>query len=132
MQNNSLLFGIVGFILGGLLVSIAATTFEKSASNTTESHGANSSMSSTTESLKAKKGDDFDKAFMAEMIIHHESAVEMAELSQSRANHSEVKDLSKEIITAQQLEIAQMKQWQKDWGYAASHGTSSPSGSMSH
>ena len=29
MDTKSLLFGIVGFILGGLLVSTAATTFDK-------------------------------------------------------------------------------------------------------
>lgn len=29
METKPLLYGIIGFILGGLLVSIAATTFEK-------------------------------------------------------------------------------------------------------
>ncbi|HTK39500.1 MAG TPA: hypothetical protein VL362_01405 [Patescibacteria group bacterium] len=29
METKSLLYGIVGFILGGLLVSVAATTFDK-------------------------------------------------------------------------------------------------------
>lgn len=29
MDTKALLYGIVGFILGGLLVSIAATTFDK-------------------------------------------------------------------------------------------------------
>lgn len=29
MDTKSLLYGIIGFILGGLLVSIAATTFDK-------------------------------------------------------------------------------------------------------
>jgi hypothetical protein len=29
MQTKPLLYGLIGFFLGGLLVSIAATTFEK-------------------------------------------------------------------------------------------------------
>lgn len=29
METKSLLYGLVGFFLGGLLVSIAATTFDK-------------------------------------------------------------------------------------------------------
>jgi hypothetical protein len=29
METKPLLYGIIGFILGGLLVSIAATTFDK-------------------------------------------------------------------------------------------------------
>jgi len=29
MDTKALLYGVIGFILGGLLVSIAATTFEK-------------------------------------------------------------------------------------------------------
>lgn len=29
METKPLLYGVIGFILGGLLVSIAATTFDK-------------------------------------------------------------------------------------------------------
>jgi hypothetical protein len=29
MDTKALLYGVVGFILGGLLVSVAATTFDK-------------------------------------------------------------------------------------------------------
>lgn len=29
MDTKALLYGIIGFILGGLLVSVAATTFDK-------------------------------------------------------------------------------------------------------
>lgn len=31
MDTKALLYGIIGFILGGLLVSVAATTFDKPA-----------------------------------------------------------------------------------------------------
>ncbi|HET8709174.1 MAG TPA: hypothetical protein VFL85_02735 [Candidatus Saccharimonadales bacterium] len=45
MDTKSLLYGIIGFILGGLLVSIAATTFDKPAC--TAPGQDNSAMSST-------------------------------------------------------------------------------------
>ncbi len=34
METKPLLYGIIGFILGGLLVSIAATTFDKPSEET--------------------------------------------------------------------------------------------------
>jgi uncharacterized protein (DUF305 family) len=49
------------------------------------------------------------------MIDHHLSAVDMAELSESRADRDEIKQLSKDIISAQKKEIAEMKRWQADW-----------------
>jgi uncharacterized protein (DUF305 family) len=39
-------------------------------------------------------------------------------LSDARAKHNEIKQLSQTIISAQQKEISEMKQWQKDWGYS--------------
>ena len=66
--------------------------------------------------LNNKTGDDFDKAFLTQMILHHQSAIDMA-ASGTNANHQEVKDLTTAIISAQTKEIKQMKQWQKNWGY---------------
>lgn len=131
METKSLLYGLIGFFLGGLLVSIAATTFNKvDLENTANTNMPMSSMSMDDMSadLKNKTGDEFDEAFLASMIAHHEGAVEMAELSAQNAKHEEIKKLSKDIIAAQEKEIAEMKQWQKDWGYS----TSINHGMMSH
>lgn len=67
--------------------------------------------------LKGKTGDDFDKAFIEQMIMHHQGALDMAAPGEKNAKHQEVKDLAKAIVNAQTKEIKQMKQWQKDWGY---------------
>lgn len=114
METKPLLYGLIGFFLGGLLVSIAATTFDKP----TES-ASDMSMNQMTESLKNKQGDEFDKAFIAGMIEHHEGAIEMAKLSAGNAKHAEIKQLSQEIILAQKSEIDEMKQWEADWGYSS-------------
>lgn len=115
MDTKALLYGLIGFFIGGLLVSVAATTFDAP----TNSDG-DMSMSAMTQSLEGKSGDDYDKAFIGHMIAHHQSAVEMAKLSATRAKHQEIRDLSSVIITAQEKEIAEMKQWQTDWGYTDS------------
>jgi uncharacterized protein (DUF305 family) len=57
----------------------------------------------------------------ASMIEHHQSAVDMAKLSADQAEHEEIKQLSEQIIEAQEREIAQMRQWQQDWGYDDEH-----------
>jgi uncharacterized protein (DUF305 family) len=74
-------------------------------------------MSGMENELKGKTGDEFDKAFIEQMIMHHQGALDMAAPGEKNAEHQEVKDLTKAIVTAQTKEIKQMKQWQKDWGY---------------
>lgn len=81
------------------------------------SMGMMSDMAGMTEKLKGLTGDAFDKAFLSSMIEHHQSAINMAYPGQTNAQHEEVKTLTKAIVDAQSKEIAQMKQWQKDWGY---------------
>lgn len=72
-------------------------------------------MDSMNAELQGKTGDTFDKAFLSEMIIHHQGAVEMAQLALTNAKHQEIKDLAKAIIAAQNKEIADMKGWAKAW-----------------
>ncbi len=74
-------------------------------------------MSGMENELKGKTGDEFDKAFIEQMIMHHQGALDMAAPGEKNAEHQEVKDLTKAIVTTQTKEIKQMKQWQKDWGY---------------
>jgi uncharacterized protein (DUF305 family) len=108
MQTKPLLYGIIGFLMGGLLVSVAATTLNKPTDD---------SMTAMVSSLQSKTGDAYDAEFIDQMIMHHQGAIDMAELSAKQANHKEIKELSEAIITAQEKEIANMKQWQKSWGY---------------
>jgi uncharacterized protein (DUF305 family) len=122
METKPLLYGLIGFFAGGLLVAIAATTFNQpnqESTNKTNSAMSSMSMDDMTAELKNKTGDKFDEAFIASMLVHHEGAVEMAKLSAKNAKHEEIKSLSNNIITAQEKEITEMKQWQMDWGYSS-------------
>lgn len=117
METKSLLIGIVSFIAGALLVSVAATTLDKKDT-------APATMDAMAQDLKGKTGDEYDKLFLDYMIFHHQAAVDMAKLSEGQAKHSEIKQLSGEIISAQEKEIAMMRGWQAEWGYGSApvHG----------
>lgn len=81
--------------------------------------------------LNGKTGEAFDKTFLEQMIMHHQSAINMAATGKTNAQHQEVKDLTVAIVTAQTKEIKQMKQWQSEWGYSSSDTSNSMSG-MNH
>jgi uncharacterized protein (DUF305 family) len=57
-----------------------------------------------------------DVTFAQGMIPHHEQAVEMAKLADTRASSPEVKQLAQSIDAAQGPEIQTMTGWLKDWG----------------
>ena len=55
---------------------------------------------------------DTDRDFVAGMIPHHAGAVDMAEIELKSGKDPALLKLAKNIIAAQQKEIAFMKQWQ--------------------
>ena len=65
--------------------------------------------------LIGKTGDEFDKAFLDEMIVHHEGAVDMAELVKTTSKRPELLKLADDIIAAQTNEIQMMKGWRELW-----------------
>jgi uncharacterized protein (DUF305 family) len=66
---------------------------------------------------------DADVMFAQMMIPHHEQAVEMSELAETRASDKEVKELAAKIKAAQDPEIRTLKGWLDKWGKpASSHG----------
>ncbi|MEH0819136.1 MULTISPECIES: DUF305 domain-containing protein [unclassified Micromonospora] len=69
---------------------------------------------------------DADVMFAQMMIPHHQQAVRMSELADSRARDPEVKRLAAEIKAAQAPEIATMTGWLTAWGRPVPSG--SPSG----
>jgi uncharacterized protein (DUF305 family) len=57
----------------------------------------------------------FDLRFINAMLPHHEGALKMAQESQQKSKRTEVKQFATSILTSQQAEIQQMKQWRKAW-----------------
>jgi uncharacterized protein (DUF305 family) len=54
---------------------------------------------------------DADRDFVAHMIPHHQGAVEMAKVELKYGKDAKLRKLAKDIIAAQDKEIAFMKQW---------------------
>jgi len=120
----SVIFLIIGVFVGWLICSNKdVRTDIKAGNHMMESgemmHDGSMSMHDTMDGmmsgLSGKTGDAFDKAFIDEMIEHHEGAVKMAEAALKNAKHQEIKDMANAIISAQTTEINQMKTWRGSW-----------------
>lgn len=71
--------------------------------------------SARAQSLDALTGEEFEKAFLQQMIAHHAMAVMMARPIPQKAVHDELKTTGQSIISSQTAEIEQMRGWLKDW-----------------
>lgn len=76
--------GIIGAILVGAVIALVAVT----------GGGDDEAQASET-----------DGAFVTAMVPHHETAIEMAEVAQDRAQHQEIRELADDIVAAQTAEI---------------------------
>lgn len=56
-----------------------------------------------------------DLQFIDTMTVHHQGAVEMAKLAETRAGDPELKKFATAIISDQEREIAEMTRWRRDW-----------------
>jgi len=56
---------------------------------------------------------DADRDFVAEMLPHHQGAVEMAKVELQYGKNPELRRLARGIVAAQEKEITQMQAWQK-------------------
>ena len=70
-------------------------------------------MATDTQSLADEK--PFDKAFIDDMLPHHRSAIQMAEVARDKSRNPRVEELATNIVEAQEREISQMKQWRERW-----------------
>jgi uncharacterized protein (DUF305 family) len=59
--------------------------------------------------------DSFDKAFIDNMIPHHESAIEMAQVALEESENPEIRQITAAIVDAQEREIEQMRSWRDEW-----------------
>lgn len=134
-MKTEYLYAVIG-LLAGILIAIVFTTNVVNTGNTqmmqmmgmrnpsytiekdkNDRMGMGSSMEEMMGSLEGKSGDEFDKAFIYAMTLHHKGAIDMAELARQNAMHDEIKQMAEEIISAQTEEIEMMQDWQKQWGY---------------
>jgi uncharacterized protein (DUF305 family) len=63
----------------------------------------------------SEKEAPFDQRFIDMMVPHHEAAIAMAEIAQSRATRDELRGLADAIVEAQTAEIGQLRAWRQSW-----------------
>jgi uncharacterized protein (DUF305 family) len=72
-------------------------------------------MGSSTDTKNLESASPFDKAFIEEMIPHHQMAVMMAQMLKNSTERPDMRKLADDIITAQNKEIEQMRAWYAQW-----------------
>ncbi|MDX2271044.1 MAG: DUF305 domain-containing protein [Cyanobacteriota bacterium] len=58
---------------------------------------------------------DFDRAFIEEMVPHHQMGVMMAQMVLANSDRPEIQKLAQTMIDTQTAEINQMQQWYQQW-----------------
>ena len=72
-------------------------------------------MSDMLINMQGKTGAELEKAFLQEMIVHHEGAVSMAQELLKGTTRPELIQFANDIINVQSKEIQMQKDWLKDY-----------------
>lgn len=108
---------VIVFLVGAAtLIGIASSSDDTEISDSQLTQSTDNS--SITNSMYARiTGDEFDKAYLADMIAHHLGALNMASYARSETSREQIKDFSEGLLSSQSKEVQQMLEWQKAWGY---------------
>ena len=132
MNKNTLVVGIVGLAVGiigtVLFYSVSAPRLTDNAPSgmhrmadgsmmgNQHQMGMGSMMDGMLANMRGKTGRELEKAFIEDMIPHHQGAVDMAKLLlEDETVRPELRDFAGAIITAQEGEIRQMNEWLKNY-----------------
>ncbi|MDQ5930069.1 MAG: hypothetical protein QG594_1852 [Bacteroidota bacterium] len=125
MENKKLIYTKVIFLVVGIFAGwlVWGSGFLSSGTHVmTSGHimkngdeSMESMMYNMNYNLLGKSEDEFDEAFINEMIVHHQGAIDMAKLVLEKSEKPELISLANEIIVAQTKEIEQMIFWKKNW-----------------
>jgi uncharacterized protein (DUF305 family) len=110
-----------------LAAGIAVLALTAGCGNDHDAGGMENGSGSTASATATAAFNDADVSFAQNMIVHHQQAVEMAGLAETRAGKPEIKKLAADIKAAQQPEIDKMTGWLNAWGKpitpAGGHGS---------
>jgi uncharacterized protein (DUF305 family) len=70
--------------------------------------------SGMTRQMVMENGKYSDRRFIDAMVPHHQGAIEMARVALKNAEHEEIKQLSRNIVSTQQAEIEELKAIKKE------------------
>jgi uncharacterized protein (DUF305 family) len=103
-------------LTGAVAVAALAVAAGCSGHSMSNMPGMSGSSSTTAPATSGASFNQADVQFAQMMIPHHQQAVEMATLAETRASDSEVKALAAQIKAAQDPEIKVMTGWLTSWG----------------
>ncbi len=111
-RTTARLTGPVGALLAGALAGCSGDSTHDGMSGMS---GASSASSSAEASSADGTFNDADVTFAQGMLPHHQQAIEMAQLAESRAADPRVMDLAARIEAAQGPEIDTLSGWLAEW-----------------
>ncbi|WP_226924550.1 DUF305 domain-containing protein [Georgenia satyanarayanai] len=105
-------------VAGGVALTLALAACGNGEQTTPEEPAAGTATEETTDSATQVEDvhNDADTMFAQMMLVHHDGAVEMADLAVEKAGSEEVRSLAERISAAQGPEIEQMTSWLESWG----------------
>jgi uncharacterized protein (DUF305 family) len=118
-------------VLGVLVAGVTALLVAGCGGQTATTGAAPSATAPTVSTAVSSEHNAADVTFAQQMIPHHQQAVAMAKLADSRAGNGQVKQLATRVQAAQDPEIAQMQGFLATWGAPATGGMSSMPGMTS-
>lgn len=117
-KKTGILLTIIGVLIGALFLIGAKEIFDREGNHRTNKMGGMHHSSSGGDITGS------DAMFLQMMIPHHEQAIVMSDLALKISKTPQILDLAKQIKTAQNPEIMQMKNWLADSGFSEDPGHS--------
>lgn len=113
MNRHKILLPVAITTLTLVLAGCAESAEDANSPSSTASAGGGSG---ATQTAVDEAHNGADTTFAQMMIVHHEGAIEMADLAVEKADTEEVRALSEDISAAQGPEIEKMQSWLSAWG----------------
>jgi uncharacterized protein (DUF305 family) len=101
--------GAIGLVVGLSVGAVAWMGGDHNSGSGMSSHSGRASGTADNMGPGMTMGPMDEKLFLEQMVPHHESAVEMAQIALKKTNRPEVRTLAQGIVSSQEAEISQMK-----------------------
>lgn len=120
-------FGLI-IILLIFVILLLNDKSQNKVDSSTETSQSSQSDNQTSSMYANMTGDQFDKAYLTDMIAHHQGALNMASQAREISTKAEIRTLADAILSSQATEVQQMMDWQQKWEYSATDSSNPHAG----
>ncbi|MBP6038313.1 MAG: DUF305 domain-containing protein [Candidatus Saccharimonas sp.] len=128
-KTQFVVFGLI-IILLVFVILLLNDKSQNTLNSSTETSQSSRSGNQTSSMYANMTGDQFDKAYLTDMIAHHQGALNMASQARELATKAEIRTLADAILSSQSTEVQQMLDWQQAWNYTATDSSNPHAGHM--